>query len=74
MRRVLSPKGILAVAEKFLLDPDYVRLPVPLRLAEHTGFLPRERFSSWFQYTQRFAPAAQQGAAADEPQRAPIDP
>lgn len=59
IRRVLVPGGTLAVAEEFLLDPDYMRLPAVLRLADQAGFEPRERFTSWFQYTQRFLrPAA----------------
>jgi ubiquinone/menaquinone biosynthesis C-methylase UbiE len=53
-RHVLAPGGTLALAEEFLLDPDYVRLPVALRLARAAGFEARERFTSWFQYTQRF--------------------
>lgn len=73
IRRVVAPGGTLALAEEFLLDPDYVRLPVALRLAREAGFEARERFTSWFQYTQRFTrPAAQQDAAADAAQRAPI--
>jgi ubiquinone/menaquinone biosynthesis C-methylase UbiE len=59
IHRVLVPGGTLALAEEFLLDPDYVRLPVALRLAQEAGFEARERFTSWFQYTQRFVrPAA----------------
>ena len=54
IHRVLAPRGTLALAEEFLLDPDYVRLPVALRLAREAGFEPGERFSSWFQYTQCF--------------------
>ncbi len=66
LRRVLVPGGTLALAEEFLLDPDYVRLPVALRLAGDAGFEVRERFTSWFQYTQRFTrPAAEQAAEAD---------
>lgn len=66
IRRVLVPGGTLALAEEFLLDPDYVRLPVALRLAGDAGFEVRERFTSWFQYTQRFTrPAAQQAAEAE---------
>ena len=65
IRRVLVPGGTLALAEEFLLDPDYVRLPVALRLAREVGFEVGERFTSWFQYTQRFTrPAAQQAAEA----------
>jgi ubiquinone/menaquinone biosynthesis C-methylase UbiE len=59
IHRVLSPGGTFALAEEFLLDPDYVRLSVALRLAHEAGFEDRERFASWFQYTQRFIrPAA----------------
>ena len=59
IRRVLVPGGTLAVAEEFLLDPDYMRLPAVLRLANQAGFEPRELFASWFQYTQRLLrPAA----------------
>ena len=59
IHRVLVPGGTLAIAEEFLLDPDYIRLPVVLHLARQAGFEPRECFSSWFQYTQRFMrPAA----------------
>ena len=65
IRRVLVPGGTLALAEEFLLDPDYVRLPVALRLAGDAGFEVGERFTSWFQYTQRFTrPAAQHAAEA----------
>lgn len=55
IRRVLRPGGTLAVSEAALLDPDYVRFPVLMRLAAAAGFTPREGFSEWFQYTQRFA-------------------
>ena len=72
IRRVLAPGGTLALAEEFLLDPDYVRLPVALRLAREAGFEARERFTSWFQYTQRFTRSAAQEAAADAAQHAPI--
>lgn len=61
IRRVLRPGGTLAVSEAALLDPDYVRFPVLMRLAVAAGFQPREGFSEWFQYTQRFvSPAAQE--------------
>ena len=59
IRRVLRPGGTLAVSEAALLDPDYVRFPVLMRLAAAAGFSPGEGFSEWFQYTQRFtAPPA----------------
>jgi len=59
IHRVLAPGGTLAIAEEFLLDPDYMRLPVALRLGREAGFEAGERFMSWFQYTQRFTrPAA----------------
>jgi ubiquinone/menaquinone biosynthesis C-methylase UbiE len=59
IRRVLVAGGTLAVAEEFLLDPDYMRLSAVLRLAHQAGFEPRERFTGWFQYTQRLSrPAA----------------
>lgn len=61
IRRVLVPDGTLAVAEEFLLDPDYMRLPVALRLARDAGFEPGERFATWFQYTQRFRPVVRRG-------------
>ena len=62
---MLEPGGKLAVAEEFLLDPDYVRAPVLMRLAAEAGFEPHERFSQWFQYTQRFSsPAAERSRAA----------
>jgi ubiquinone/menaquinone biosynthesis C-methylase UbiE len=54
IRRVLCPGGTLAVSEAALLDPDYVRFPVLMRLAAAAGFTPRESFSQWSQYTQRF--------------------
>jgi ubiquinone/menaquinone biosynthesis C-methylase UbiE len=61
IRRVLRPGGTLAVSEAALLDPDYVRFPVLMRLAAAAGFSPREGFSQWFQYTQRFvSPTAQE--------------
>lgn len=53
--RVLRPGATLAVSEAALLDPDYVRLPVLMRLAVAAGFEPREAFPGRFQYTQRFA-------------------
>ena len=40
--------------EAALLDPDYVRFPVLMRLASEAGFEARERFVERFQYTQRF--------------------
>ncbi len=57
-RRILRPGGTLAVSEAALLDPDYVRFPVLMRLATAAGFEPREGFAEWFQYTQRFARSA----------------
>jgi ubiquinone/menaquinone biosynthesis C-methylase UbiE len=53
-RRVLRLGGTLAVSEAALLDPDYVRFPVLMRLASEAGFEARERFVERFQYTQRF--------------------
>jgi ubiquinone/menaquinone biosynthesis C-methylase UbiE len=50
--RVLRPGGVLAVTEG-IPDPDYVRGPVLLRLADGAGLRPAERFGSWVQYTQR---------------------
>jgi ubiquinone/menaquinone biosynthesis C-methylase UbiE len=52
--RVLRPAGTFAVSEAALFDPDYVRAPVLQRLVTDSGFQPRERFESWFQYTHRF--------------------
>lgn len=67
IRRVVAPGGTLALAEEFLLDPDYVRLPVALRLAREAGFEARECFTSWFQYTQRFTrPAAADAGSPSE--------
>lgn len=57
-RRILRSGGTLAISEAALLDPDYVRFSVLLGLATAAGFEPREGFSAWFQYTQRFVPAA----------------
>jgi ubiquinone/menaquinone biosynthesis C-methylase UbiE len=54
-RRVLKPGATLAVSEAALLDPDYVRFPVLMKLATAAGFETREGFSERFQYTQRFA-------------------
>ncbi len=73
IRRVLRPGGTLAVSEAALLDPDYVRFPVLMRLAAAAGFSPREGFAEWFQYTQRFVSPASQGAARDA-QRASSQP
>jgi len=58
-KRVLRPRGALAVSEAALFDPDYVRASVLQRLVITAGFQPRERFESWSQYTHRFVkPAA----------------
>jgi ubiquinone/menaquinone biosynthesis C-methylase UbiE len=65
IRRVLHPGGTLAVSEAALLDPDYVRFPVLMRLAAVAGFSPREGFSQWFQYTQRFVSPTAQGLTRD---------
>jgi len=65
--RVLRPGATLAVSEAALLDPDYVRLPVLIRLAVAAGFEPGEAFSERFQYTQRFA--ARRRSAAPQPER-----
>jgi ubiquinone/menaquinone biosynthesis C-methylase UbiE len=53
LHRILKPGGTLAITEA-LPDPDYVRASVLTGLARGSGFLPAERFGSWFQYTQRF--------------------
>jgi SAM-dependent methyltransferase len=67
IRRVLRPGGTLAVSEAALLDPDYVRLPVLMRHAAAAGFSPREGFSQWFQYTQRFVAPTPQGSGRQLP-------
>jgi ubiquinone/menaquinone biosynthesis C-methylase UbiE len=53
LHRVLRSEGVLAVTEQ-LPDPDYVRTPVLLRLAEVAGFRATERFGGWREFTQRF--------------------
>jgi len=51
--RTLHSGGVLAVTEA-LPDPDYVRTPVLLRLAESAGFRAGERLGHVAQYTHRF--------------------
>jgi ubiquinone/menaquinone biosynthesis C-methylase UbiE len=56
LARVLRPGGELAV-EEGVNDPDYVRGPVLVRLAEAAGFRAGARFGNVLHYTQRFARA-----------------
>jgi ubiquinone/menaquinone biosynthesis C-methylase UbiE len=56
LARVIRPGGELAV-EEGVNDPDYVRGPVLVRLAEAAGFRAGSRFGNVFHYTQRFARA-----------------
>ena len=63
--RVLRAGGTLAVTEG-LPDPDFIRGPRLVRMAQAAGLRAGERFGGRLHYTQRFRPAA---AAAPAPGR-----
>lgn len=52
-KRVLKPRGILAVTE-FLPDPDYPFKSTTIKLGEAAGFIPDKTLGNFWNYTVRF--------------------
>ena len=53
VRRVLKPKGILAVTE-FLPDPDYPLKSTTIKIGEKAGFILDKALGNFWNYTVRF--------------------